>query len=654
MLACAGLCACSSDDIDLTSGTQKVFEGDKAYVAVRIKDVGSSTRATSPTGNEAFGEPISGEYDVSDAYFYFYDEYGLFVSEGEVWDGTDGTTYPGAGTGIDFKSAKTIILKGLTEKNYPKYVVTVLNKPKDFKSIDNLHDLLATLADEEGVGIKTEGKFVMSTTSFADQKNQEGTKMPYCVTELKTENFQPEPIDDIQKAENPVDIYVERLAAKVTVDVSDDLKEKAEENDKGNLCYSIEETVGGLGNSDVVDQDDEGAEQLYISILGWKLNATARHSNILKNIDETWTDDYLNFTAWNDITNHRSYWGKSFNYDKTPKGGEYPTAANGQTEADENGDGTKGELNEYLKYVSLEDKNDYGQLLELGAYDYCAENTNTATNSDQTNKILKHKNSSAITSVLLKAQICHKNADGGWEYPTLVRYDGELFTEDEYEDYILQLLTYKGSINLYYRESAQDPNIKRVNHRFAQLKDMNDMEGIEFKDNVNYDGCYGIEFVPNQELDPVLWYKRIDEKDFNQNQGDITDGKGFYYSPISVTEVAKQVQGVLDEFNLTAEANGYKDGLMYYNIPIQHLNNEYVEEHNTETGKVIASVKEANYGVVRNHWYQITINDVANLGKGITDEKEVIIPDPDDLETYYVGAEINILSWKIVEQGVSL
>jgi len=44
-----------------------------------------------------------------------------------------------------------------------------------------------------------------------------------------------------------------------------------------------------------------------------------------------------------------------------------------------------------------------------------------------------------------------------------------------------------------------------------------------------------------------------------------------------------------------------------------------------------------------------------NLGKGVYDPDEVIVPSEDDeKENYYVGATINILSWKVVNQNVGL
>ena len=100
----------------------------------------------------------------------------------------------------------------------------------------------------------------------------------------------------------------------------------------------------------------------------------------------------------------------------------------------------------------------------------------------------------------------------------------------------------------------------------------------------------------------------------------------------------------------SGDAIGYNGGLMYYNIPIEHLNNA-----DATTADGVTTIPEAKYGVVRNHYYVVTINKLEKIGKGIFNPEETIVPGKDDdKEAYYVGANINILSWKIVSQNVGL
>ncbi len=112
----------------------------------------------------------------------------------------------------------------------------------------------------------------------------------------------------------------------------------------------------------------------------------------------------------------------------------------------------------------------------------------------------------------------------------------------------------------------------------------------------------------------------------------------------SYTEMEDWQKEDLKEVAESYKAIGYTGGEMYYNIPIEHLNEAAIAE------KVIP---EAKYGVVRNHQYVVEISKVETIGMGIFDPEEVIVPSPDK-ELYYVGANINILSWKIVKQNVEL
>ncbi len=597
MVTGAALCACSSDDLTPSGAGQNVFDGDKAYVTVRISDVGSSTRATSTD----FGYGTPAEQDVGNAYFYFYDTNGLFVSEGEVWNNGSATT---ENPNIEYGSETVVILKGLTEKNYPRYVVTVLNRPTGFTAPETLSDMEKALAKDDEVGIKdANGRFTMSTTSYFGSLNNPDTRH-YFVTELRESDFKTAPIADDLSTTNPVEIYVERLAAKVTLNIA--LESETSYNDGHGVrhtIYPIDETIAGVGKTQTAGETRESmgtyaqgtaTESIYVELLGWKLNATARHSYMVKNITP-WTDDYLNFKmdSWNDATDHRSYWGMSYNYGLTDS--DYPESSGDNTPSEEAE--PEAWLNDYLQYVNLADEAE-NPLLSPGASAYCAENTNTALNYEGINRVIKHKNSSAITSILVKARLCDKEGNS----LNLVRYNGELFSQGGFLKYVLSHLQLKGELNYYYKTG--DESYSKINSSYVELTDAGD--GI---------------------VDVTL---KSDQQIYKLDEGQYT----LIEEPTTI---------------FADDAVGYKDGEMYYNIPIQHLNNDYQYNDNN-----VLQPQEANFGVVRNHHYVVTINKLENVGKGIFDPEEVIIPDPDDHETYYVGANINILSWKLVQQSVAL
>ncbi len=88
--------------------------------------------------------------------------------------------------------------------------------------------------------------------------------------------------------------------------------------------------------------------------------------------------------------------------------------------------------------------------------------------------------------------------------------------------------------------------------------------------------------------------------------------------------------------DVVAPANHYKDGLMYYAIPLEHF-----------------GTTEGKYGTVRNNLYSVTIGKIKSVGHGIHDEDEPIVPG-DRKEPFFVAAKVNILSWQMVTQTADL
>ncbi len=89
--------------------------------------------------------------------------------------------------------------------------------------------------------------------------------------------------------------------------------------------------------------------------------------------------------------------------------------------------------------------------------------------------------------------------------------------------------------------------------------------------------------------------------------------------------------------------------MMYYCIPVEHLRGGKF----TVGSDLKVTVNEADYGVVRNHYYKLTINSITKLGTAVYNPDEEIVPVMEP-QTYFVGAQVNILSWKVVTQSVDL
>ncbi len=91
----------------------------------------------------------------------------------------------------------------------------------------------------------------------------------------------------------------------------------------------------------------------------------------------------------------------------------------------------------------------------------------------------------------------------------------------------------------------------------------------------------------------------------------------------------------------------FTNGCMYYSIPVEHFLNPSYDKEATEP------FKEGDFGVVRNHFYQVTVTDILNIGVGVFDVDEPIVPNYDP-STYYLAATLNILAWQTVTQNVTL
>ena len=88
----------------------------------------------------------------------------------------------------------------------------------------------------------------------------------------------------------------------------------------------------------------------------------------------------------------------------------------------------------------------------------------------------------------------------------------------------------------------------------------------------------------------------------------------------------------------------YKNGESYYIARIKHFGDDltpWKEGNATYDGKNLEWL--GRYGVLRNNWYDLTINKIS--GPGYPDVPEVKPTDPDDEDTKYISVSVKILSW---------
>lgn len=630
--------ACSSDEPVVNPGTPETPDGDVAYMAITISaPEGTGTRSTTDGDYEASWSTAA-ENKVNTVDFYFFEKNsayafkasakGNFVNNGD--DKTANVEYIG--------QRNILILNGVRTNDYPEYVVTVLNAPSDFtpgQTLQETADKLATYANDFTESRK-DGAFVMTTSSFygevaaagGNQGELRHDNTMYFATKLNPSDFKTT-ATEASETQNPVAIYVERLGAKVQLKMSEELTDKYVKHN-GETYYKLSQTLAGGNN--MTEGDDMSDVTLYVKVVGWGLNATAKQSYMSKKLPSAWnTTENEPWNGWNKTADWRSFWAKAYTYDIS-------------------GDSNS----EKLTYASAKDIAT-SQLATLDDqakpnYTYCYENTNTPdrifTEVDGGSLLLNAKEvavkNALVTHAVLHTQIYQKNADGSFSHPgQLVQYRGILYTGDSYKNLLLNRIKQEeGILNFYYLASSST--------------DENGYDKNEYK---TIDASYltiARSEVEDHELGEIVVSANTNKEDVyyfvpasgKEGEDDYVEAHYAKYENAEAFQKALNdaLEKVVDDNNPAVGSDENADA--FYYIPIEH------RALSAETNAV-----EGYYGVVRNHWYRLTVKSFSKVGHLVfepdTDET-LIIPEGPENPVYYVGANINILSWKIVNQTVEL
>lgn len=583
--------ACSSDEPN--GGPDTTGKDGQAFMKVRINyaDGGRATAGDFENGRDF-------EHEVSTARFFFYDDQQNYVTEASVWNG--GNPNPTNPDNIEYFGNNVLVLSGLDNNNFPKYMLTVLNAPAGFASemtlqgtADRLLEQAATATDGGIYGASS--NFIMSTSSYGRADADE----PAFVNVLTINNFK-NSATDATANEAVVDVYVERLAAKVSVGVDNTAAGLVYDAGKG--MYKLRITVSGDPNDQDQVGDNIGAADVYIKFNGWALSNTRKSTHLCKDIASVTAGLTFN---WDNAARgfYRSWWGASVGY-----GSAVSTADLNQFSFNE--------LNKkfYNEMGAGADNNTYKTYV-----DYCAENTNTAErfNSGKKNADdYELVNPQVVTSVLLGATTYMEVTESGatvLKPVDLILYNGLYFTDKAIRDYAMRYIQGLDELNYYTKVDDKD-EYNQLSADFAKVvtTDENASDVKVVADETAFTG------------------KTI----YTKNASGV-------YAPVA--DNATVISALNASLARVEGATGYKGGQMYYNIPIEH--------HYEATGKAL---EEGEYGVVRNHFYQLTVNSIKRLGHGVYDPDKDIIPDEEEDPKYYVGARINILSWKVVKQNVEL
>ena len=562
-LACAALMmsACSSDN-DIEGGATKPGS-DPQYLAVNIVNVG-----TTPTRAGDYENGTTEESTIKKVRFYFFNgdgspylikPTGSEVTGGEnvnwleVSNPTDATTTPGSSTSVEKITNAVLVINGV-QNAAPAAIVAVVNpETVDATKIQSGESMRLSELRYSTVGSRFYKKdastgavsdFVMSNSVYVN------TGEDVCAS-LVAGHVTTSP--ETAKAK-PVDLYVERVVAKVTADVDPNAFEKGNGSNWDNTKYGTKTAVGKIGDNDV-----------YAVIEGWGLASENGKAEIEKKVDKTWADGTLGINPWTTSDYHRCFWEKSVAFDPGI-GGNQPVNH---------------------KYSDLKAK--------MNDVLYTLPNT-------PDRKVTNLKDND-LTKLAVAATLKYKDADGNWHDADICRYNGVQF---------LGVDNLKKQVALTFSQYYTSTDATT----YTQLS----ASDIDFKDPDGTMQQYRV--TPTLAADPAGTKKYYTKT---------TTGGTPTFTEVQKSTVLAAIEA--------AKAEIRKDGRAYYYVPIKHLGNP---------GEV------AEYGIVRNHFYKITLSGIKGFGTPVYNPDQVVKPVVPTYDDTYLAARVQVLQWRVVNQNASL
>lgn len=562
--ACVALMmsACASDKDEIGGGTKP--GSDPQYLAVNIVNVG----ATPTTRAANYEDGTEAESKINKVRFYFFNGDGspyLIKNPGiagvtggdpKNWleaSPTDDTSTSGTPSHIE-KITQTVLVINGVQSAAPAAIVAVVNpETVDAAKIQSGGIVRLSELRYSAVGSKFYKKdassgavsdFVMSNSVYVNAGED------VCAS-LVAGHVTTSP--DAAKAK-PVDLYVERVVAKVTADVDANAFEKGNGTNWAADKYGTKTAVGKSGDYDV-----------YAVIEGWGLANENGKAEVEKQVNKAWTDGTLGFTPWTTTDYHRCFWETSVAFD-AGVGGNQPVNP------------TFNQLKANIQDVL-----------------YTLPNTPGSAVSN-----LKDND---LTKFAVAATLRYKDASNNWHNAEICRYNGVS---------ILGIDNLKRQVALTFSQYYTSTDATN----YTQLS----KDDIDFK---NSDGT-----MQQYRVTPTLAADPAGTKKYYTKT---TSGTTPTFTEVPKATVLAAIEADKAEIR--------KDGRAYYYVPIKHLG---------ETGKI------AEYGIVRNHFYKITLTGITGFGTPVYDPDKVVDPAVPTYEDTYLAARVQVLQWRVVSQNASL
>lgn len=565
--ACVALMmsACASDKEEIGSGTKP--GSDPQYLAVNIVNVG----ATPTTRAAGYENGTTEESTITKVRFYFFNgdgspylikNPGMGVEGGENknWleaSPADDSSTSGTPSQTEEKITQTVLVINGVQSATPAAIVAVVNPGTvDAETLKNGKTMRLSELRYSAVGSNFYKKnpstgavseFVMSNSVYVNAGEDVCASLVagHVTTSAET-----------AKAK-PVDLYVERVVAKVTADVDNNAFELGNGTNWDADKYGTKTAVGKSGDYDV-----------YAVIEGWGLASENGKAEVEKQVNKTWTDGNLGFSPWTTADYHRCFWEKSVAIDLGP-GANQPVNP------------TFNQLNAKMHDVL-----------------YTLPNTPESKVTD-----LKNNN---LTKFAVAATLKYKDASNNWHYAEICRYNGVS---------ILGIDNLKRQVALTFSQYYTSTD----GTTYTQLS----KDDIDFKDPDASTQQYLVTPTLADDAAGTKYYTKTNT------------GTTPTFREVPKAEVLAAIEA--------DKAEVRKDGRAYYYVPIKHL------------GSTDANADAiAEYGIVRNHFYKITLSGITGFGTPVYDPGKVVKPAVPTYQDTYLAARVQVLQWRVVNQNASL
>lgn len=564
--ACVALMmtACASDKDEMGGGTKP--GSDPQYLAVNIVNVGATptTRAT-----DDYENGTTDESTIKKVRFYFFNGDGspyLIKNPGVTgvegggeknWleaSPADDSSTSGKPSQIE-KITQTVLVINGVQSAAPAAIVAVVNPGTvDAATLKNGEKMRLSELRYSAVGSQFYKKdattgavsdFVMNNSVYVNAGEDVCASLVagHVTTSEETARTK------------PVDLYVERVVAKVTADVDKTAFELGNGTNWDAKKYGTKNPVGKSGDYDV-----------YAVIDGWGLANENGKAEVEKQVKKTWTDGILGFSPWTTSDYHRCFWETSVGFD-AGAGGNQPV-------------------------------NPTFNQLKAKMQDVLYTLPNTPESKD---KIADLKNND-LTKFAVAATLRYQDAAGNWHNAEICRYNGVS---------ILGIDNLKRQVALTFSQYYTSTDATN----YTQLS----KDDIDFK---NPDGT-----MQQYRVTPTLADAPTGTKYYTKT----TTGTTPTFTEVDKATVLGAIEADKAEIRLGGRA--------YYYVPIKHLGG---------TGEL------AEYGIVRNHFYKITLSGITGFGTPVYDPEKVVDPIVPTYENTYLAARVQVLQWRVVNQNASL